>query len=364
MSFPQPVLDFLRGDEPGKVAPAQVASWHAEAVKLNSALKAHGLDCVVIPQNEHKAPAVKFAGPRDDCRWPAEHALDEKTWRERAHGLGVLVYAGAVVLDFDDMHDPEGLRNFERCLPYMDGAPREVTGGGVHVFFKSTETSRECFPVKSKVGTIDYLTVTGKGTGHNLNMAPSGHKRWVAGCSIFDLEPQSIPDQLVGVLVDIQANAHRGDVVGHDSVAPRERGQKRKVDGEPVRIVRQDDVGVAGWLSRGGDALGNELFRLVGLHDTVPARYHDGWYSRSNCLCPWGCKVHTNNYILSLNKFGTVVISYANRGDPHTPGSVAVQLDADAMKRIQVRRDLQDLRQKTALRAEPKAARAPPRRAA
>jgi hypothetical protein len=43
-------------------------------------------------------------------------------------------------------------------------------------------------------------------------------------------------------------------------------------------------------LSRGGDALGDALFRLAGLHDTAPARYHDGWYSRSNCLCPWGCK--------------------------------------------------------------------------
>jgi hypothetical protein len=36
-------------------------------VKLHSALKPHGFDCVVIPQNEHKAPSVKFAGPRD-CR--------------------------------------------------------------------------------------------------------------------------------------------------------------------------------------------------------------------------------------------------------------------------------------------------------
>jgi hypothetical protein len=360
MSFPRPVLDFLRGDQPGKIPP-QVASWHAEAVKLNSALKTHGIDSVVIPQNEKKAPSVKFAGPRDDCCWPAEHALDESIWSERAHGLGVLVYEGVVVLDFDGMHDPAGLANFEMCLPYMDGAPREVTGGGVHVFFKSTESSRECFPVKTKVGTIDYLTVTGKGTGHNLNVAPSGHKRWVAGCSIFDLEPPSIPAKLVGVLIEIQANAHRGDV-GRDSVA-RERGQKRKVDvGEPVRIVRQDDV-AAGWLSQGGDVLGDALFRLAGLHGTAPARYHDGWYSRSSCLCPWGCKegkVHSNNYMLSMNTYGTVILSYANKGE-HTPGSLVVQLDADAMKRIQVRRDLH---QKTALRAEPKAARAPPRRAA
>jgi hypothetical protein len=215
--------------------------------------------------------------------------------------------------------------------------------------------------VKVKVGTIDYLTVTGKGTGHNLNMAPSGNKRWVAECSIFDLEPPSIPDKLVDVLVEIQANAHRGDV-GRDSVA-RERGQKRKVDGETVRIVRQDDVGVAGWLSRGGDAIGDALFRLASLQDTVPARYHDGWYSRSSCLCPWGCKegkVHSNNYILSMNKYGTLSLSYANK-DEHMPGSLVVQLDAEAMKRIQVRRDLH---RKTALRAKPKAARAAPRRAA
>jgi hypothetical protein len=338
MSFPQPVLDFLRGDQPGKVPPVQVASWHAEAVKLHIALKTHGLDCVAIPQNEHKAPAVKFAGPRDDCCWPAEHALDEKTWRERARGLGIMVYEGAVVLDFDDMHNPEGLSNFERCLPFMDGAPREVTGGGVHVFFKATDVSRELFPVKVRVGAIDYLTVTGTGTGHNLNMAPSGNKRWVRGCSLFNLEPPSIPDQLVDVLVDIQAYEHRGDV-GHDSGAPRERGQKRKVDGEPVRIVRQANVGVAGWLSRGGDAIGDALFRLAGLHDTAPARYHDGWYSKSNCVCPWGCeegKVHTNNYKTALNKYGTLSLSYMNKGTMHTPGSLVVQLDADAMKRIQV----------------------------
>jgi hypothetical protein len=204
MSFPQPVLDFLRGDEPGKVPPVHVASWHAEAVKLHSALKAHGLDCVVIPQNAHKAPAVKFAGPRDDCRWPAEHALDESIWIEHAHGLGVLVYEGVVVLDFDNMHDAKGLANFERCLPYMDGAPREVTGGGVHVFFKSTEKSRECFPIKTKVGTIDYLTVSGMGTGHNLSVTPSGNKRWVEGCSLFDIEPPFMPTELVRVLMEIQ----------------------------------------------------------------------------------------------------------------------------------------------------------------
>jgi hypothetical protein len=337
MSFPQPVIDFLRGDQPGKVAPAQVASWHAEAVKLHSALKAHGLDCVVIPQNENKAPCVKFAGPRDDCCWPAERALDESIWRERAHGLGVLVYEGAVVLDFDEMHDPAGLAIFERCLPYLSGAPREVTGGGVHVFFKATDVSRKYFPVKTRVGTIDYLTVTGKGTGHNLNMAPSGHKRWVEGCTLFDLEPPSIPEKLLDILVEIQASAHRGDG-GRDSGAPRERGQKRKVDGEPVRIGRQEDVGVAGWLSRGGDALGAAMFRLAGLHDTAPARYHDGWYSRSNCLCPWKCregKVHTNNYILSMNKYGTVILSYANK-DEHTPGSLVVQLDAELLRKLQV----------------------------
>jgi hypothetical protein len=265
----------------------------------------------------------------DDCCWPALHALDERTWRERARGLGVLVYAGAVVLDFDDMHKPEGLANFERCLPYMDGAPREVTGGGVHVFFKATDVSRECFPVKVKVGTIDYLTVTGKGTWRRAVTS--------AGSQDAASSTSSIPDKLVDVLIEIQANAQRGDV-GRDSVA-RERGQKRKVDGEPVRIVRQDDVGAAGWLSRGGDALGDALFRLAGLHGTAPARYHDGYYSRSNCLCPWGCKegkVHSNNFFISLNTYGTVILSYANKGE-HTPGSLVVQLDAEVMRKVQVR---------------------------
>ena len=109
MSFPQPVLDFLRGDEPGKVAPAQVASWHAEAVKLNSALKAHGLDFVVIPQNEKKAPSVKFVGPRDDCCWPEEHALDEKTLLYRLSEQQPVVSIRCVMLEFGE--DPA----FDMC---------------------------------------------------------------------------------------------------------------------------------------------------------------------------------------------------------------------------------------------------------
>ena len=71
-----------------------------------------------------------------------------------------------------------------------------TSGGGVHVFFKSTELSRAMFPTTSKAPDIDIIT----GTGHNVNVAPSGNKRWVVGFCIFDAAPPPIPDKLVRLL--------------------------------------------------------------------------------------------------------------------------------------------------------------------
>jgi hypothetical protein len=45
--------------------------------------------------------------------------------------------------------------------------------------------------------------------------------------------------------------------------------------------------------------------------------------------------VHTNSYILSMNKYGTLSLSYANK-DEHMPGSLVVQLDADLLRTLQV----------------------------
>jgi hypothetical protein len=68
-------------------------------------------------------------------------------------------------------------------------------------------------------------------------------------------------------------------------------------------VDRQHDRGDEGWLSRAGDALGAKLFSLAGLEDCAPARFGNGWYSRSDCPCPFpGCgNVHTNNYVIELN---------------------------------------------------------------
>ena len=60
-------------------------------------------------------------------------------------------------------------------------------------------------------------------------------------------------------------------------------------------VDRQHDRGDEGWLSRAGDALGAKLFSLSGLEDCAPARFGNGWYSRSERPCPFpGCgNVHT-----------------------------------------------------------------------
>jgi hypothetical protein len=60
-------------------------------------------------------------------------------------------------------------------------------------------------------------------------------------------------------------------------------------------VDRQHDRGDEGWLSRAGDALGAKLFSLAGLEDCAPARFGNGWYSRSERPCPFpGCgNVHT-----------------------------------------------------------------------
>jgi hypothetical protein len=203
------------------------------------------------------------------------------------------------------------------------------------------------FPTTSKAPDIDIITVTVTGTGHNVNVAPSGNKRWVVGFSIVDAAPPPILDKLVRLLeeacIQLKADIQAAKAAKHatDATDQERTGVKRKSpsDSDMARPVeRQRDRGDEGWLSRGGDELGAWLFSLAGLPDAVPARYHDGWYSRSNCLCPWGCtegKVHTNSYILSMNKYGTLSLSYANK-DEHMPGSLVVQLDADLLRTLQV----------------------------
>jgi hypothetical protein len=101
-------------------------------------------------------------------------------------------------------------------------------------------------------------------------------------------------------------------------------------------VTRQSDRGDEGWLSRAGDELGAKLFSLAGLDDCKPARYGNGWYSHSGCPCPFpGCtKVHSNNYVIGLNKFGSVALTYLN-ADEHYPGTMVVGLDAAAIRAMQ-----------------------------
>jgi hypothetical protein len=167
-------------------------------------------------------------------------------------------------------------------------------------------------------------------------VAPSGNKRWVVGWSIFDAAPPPIPDELVRLLeeacIQLKADILAAKAAKHatDATDQERTGVKRKSpsDSNMEQVKRQRDRGDECWLSRGGDELGAWLFRLAGLPDAVPARYHGGWYSRSNCLCPWDCtegKVHTNSYILSMNKYGTLSLSYANK-DEHMPFETATSL--------------------------------------
>ena len=253
-----------------------------------------------------------YGGPRDNCKWPAADALRPYEW-SRAGGLGLLIYGDLIVVDFDKMHIvQERVDFFVSCIPMMESAPRDVTGGGVHVFFEATELSRTVFPAKTKAPDIDIITVTGTGSGHNLNVAPSGNKRWVVGCSIFELAPPPIPDELVRLLK-----------VAHDQMMAAAKatardagpgGESAKRSGTPAEhrpVARQSDRGDDGWLSRAGDDLGTKLFSLAGLADCKPARYGNGYYSRSGCPCPFpGCgRVHRNNYVIGLNKFGSVTLT-------------------------------------------------------
>jgi len=174
---------------------------------------------------------------------------------------------------------------FVSCLPWMVGAPREVSGGGVHVFFKSTELSRAMFPTKSKAPNIDIITVTRTGTGHNVNVAPSGNKRRVVGFSIFHAAPPPIPDKLVRLLEEacIQLKAelqaakaakHATDATGKECTGVKRKSPSAINMARPVD--RQHDRDDEGWLSRAGLALGAKLFSLVGLDDCMPARFHLG----------------------------------------------------------------------------------------
>ena len=89
-------------------------------------------------------------------------------------------------------------------------------------------------------------------------------------------------------------------------------------------------------LSRAGDALGAKLFSLAGLDDCAPARFGNGWYSRSERPCPFpDCDiVHTNNYCIGLNKFGSVILNSFNK-DAHYPESMVVELDSEAVRAMQ-----------------------------
>ena len=134
VSYPAVMRDYLRGDVPGAITPVKVTSWHAEAVTLQEALARLGLGAVVIPQKADKSPLVSFVGPKDDCKWPAAGALRQSEW-SRAGGLGLLIYEDVVVLDFDELDNKqERVDFFVSCVPLIESAPREVTGGGVHVF--------------------------------------------------------------------------------------------------------------------------------------------------------------------------------------------------------------------------------------
>ena len=44
----------------------------------------------------------------------------------------------------------------------------------LHVFFRDTDLSRECFPTKSKAVAVDILTLTGASTGHNVSSSWGG----------------------------------------------------------------------------------------------------------------------------------------------------------------------------------------------
>ena len=339
VTYPAIMRAYLRGDAPGTITPVKVDNWHAAAVKLHDAITRHGLGAVVFPQTADKSPLAKYEGPRDNCKWPAADALRAYEWRN-AGGLGLLIYSDMIVLDFDKMDvKQERVDYFVSCLQWMEAAPREVSGGGVHVFFESTELSRAVFPGKSKAPDIDIITVNRTGTGHNLNVAPSGNKRWVVGCSIFDAAPPPIPDALVRHLNDacVQMKAE-----GAARATGKERtGVKRKSppsDSLERRrpVARQSDRGNEGWLSRSGDALGAKLFSLAGLDDCAPARFGNGWYSRSERPCPFpDCGiVHTNNYCIGLNKFGSVIFNSLNK-DAHYPESTVVELDSEALRAMQ-----------------------------
>ena len=262
---------FLAGDAPGPKSDHPAVDWHAEAVRLQQRIDALALDALVIPQSVGKKPCVRFTGPKATAEWKRNGALSASVWNARARGLGMLLYKGAIALDFDKMHTPEGQQNFERCLPHLENAPREVTGDGVHVFFQSTEYSRQLLPAKRRIATVDCITVTGTGTGHNVNVAPSGNKRWVARASIFDLEPPPIPNALVDQLVSMRM------VVKTPSDTP-----------PAVKKTRVEAC------DRWYQHVERDLLTAVGLDYSYLEEHpiDNGscvWYMRTGCRCPFGC---------------------------------------------------------------------------
>ena len=293
---------FLAGDAPSPKSDHPAVDWHAEAVRLQQRIDALALDALVIPQSVGKKPCVRFTGPRRAAEWKRDCALNANVWRARARGLGMLLYKGAIVLDFDMMHTPDGQQNFERCLQYMTNAPREVTGDGVHVFFESTDYSRQLLPAKRRIATVDCITVTGTGTGHNVNVAPSGNKRWVSGASIFDLEPQPIPNALVDQLLSM-------------------RMVVKAPDTPPVKKSRSEAC------DRWYQPIEKDLLIAVGLDYSYLEEHPIDtgscvWYMREGaCNCPFGCKpsrdgarVHDAScWSLAFYKGDTFIVSYNGR---------------------------------------------------
>ena len=291
---------YLGGDAPGPKSTSEQPDWHAEAVRLQQRLDALGYDAVVIPQSTGKMPCVRFKGPRETAEWKRNDALNASVWSARAHGLGMLLYGGAVILDFDDMLRAEGMDNFMRCLPHMVNAPREVTGGGVHVLFQSTDYSRQLLPAKTRIATIDYLTVTSTGTGHNVNTAPSGNKRWVAGASVFDVDPPPIPNALVDELLSMKLVVSRS--------APDKQ--------QPAKKARAEHI------DRWYQPVEKELLNSVGLdYSSMEEHSVDSgscvWYMRTGCNCPFGCKpsqdgapVHDSCFWSLAYKKDTFTVTY------------------------------------------------------
>ena len=358
------LAEICRSIELNSTEPSTAAVW-AESQKLIRHFDEAGILSLTVPSgvdgngDRGKRPAlhVRVAAhkhPRSRL-WDRDKAGDEAAWfgpdTKPCVGLGVFLYSDMVCLDFDHLELEANLRVFEEVIRMCPAdTPREITSGlvkpqnvsakcGVHLFFLQSAYSREMGLACAQVPIcthVDYLTAYSNATPHFVAVAPTAYKRPVPGCILGEAPLRAIPNALVDALLHRRkalAAAATGEANAVGDNADQRPAQKPRVE----RAPRLAEAFATGWFAECGQ--GDYLFKLAGLTDSKATPLNaDAFTSRSGCPCPWPlCHgyVHSNNYALGVNAYGTIGLTYYGKAKEHVNLMKAIELDEAVTRRLQ-----------------------------